>query len=557
MYQIECNGNPLHNDNSETLRLFGINLEIEANQFGSLNFTIYADHKYYNTLQKLKPIIKVKRETNTIFKGRILDYDVGFMNQWQVECEGSLAFLLDTIVRPYNTTEDTVSYLTRLIDSHNAQINDTEKTFKLGRVSQALNEQINRTSTKYPTTWADINEKLVSKQGGYLIVEYNENDESVLNYITEEDFRLSNQKIHFGDNLLDLNVESKGSEIATAIIPIGGTESDETRINISSYPDGIIQETSEGDVIRKVNDYIYSEEAVKRYGYIFKPMTYEDITNDIGQLVSEAVKELNATKKSIESIELNAIDLSKLGLNINTFAIGTMVEVTSKKHGYEKVLFPITKLSLDLLNPTSNKLSLQKTTATFTEKSANNSVVQNQDAIKVENIESNVVGLDRKIIANQQAITQTTEELTSMVNQTSEEILVQVSEKHYLKDETNALVSNVETQIQQTNDQIEFRFNTFNQNIEELQAGNDAQFQNISKYIRFKDGNILLGEEGNELILKIQNDRISFLESETEVAYFSNRKLYVLDGEFLNQLRLGNFAFIPRTNGNVSFKKVT
>lgn len=557
MYQIEYNGKILHHDNSETLRLYGIELEIEANQLGALNFTIYNDHKYYNTLNKLKSVIKVKRENKTIFKGRILDYDAGFLNQWQVVCEGSLAFLLDTIVRPYNETEDTVSYLNRLIANHNAQINDTEKTFKLGTVSTELNETINRTSTKYPTTWADINEKLVSKKGGYLIVEYDTNDECILNYITETDFKLSNQKINFGDNLLDLKVESKGSEIATAIIPLGGTEEAESRIDISTYPDGIIQETAEGDTIRKTGDYIYSEEAANRYGYIFKSVIYEDITADVGQLVTAAVEELNATKKSIESIELSAIDLSKLGLNINAFSIGTMVSVTSTKHGYDQMLFPITKLSLNLLNPTSNKLTLQKKYATFTEKSASNSVVQNQGSTRIENVENNVVGLDKKIIANQKAIAETTEELTSMVNQTSEEILVQVSEKHYLKDETNALVSNIETQIKQTTDQIEFRFNAFNQNIEDLQAGNDAQFQNISKYIRFKDGNILLGEEGNELILKIQNDRISFLESDTEVAYFSNRKLYVLDGEFLNQLRLGNFAFIPRTNGNVSFKKVT
>lgn len=87
-------------------------------------------------------------------------------------------------------------------------------------------------------------------------------------------------------------------------------------------------------------------------------------------------------------------------------------------------------------------------------------------------------------------------------------------------------------------------------------AGADAKFQEISKYIRFIDGNIILGEEGNELTLKIENDRIAFLESGAEVAYFSNRKLYVLDGEFLNSLTLGNFAFLPRANGNLSFKKV-
>jgi hypothetical protein len=92
--------------------------------------------------------------------------------------------------------------------------------------------------------------------------------------------------------------------------------------------------------------------------------------------------------------------------------------------------------------------------------------------------------------------------------------------------------------------------------MEAVAAGTDAQFEEIRKYIRFVDGNILLGEEGNTLTLRIENDRISFLDSGLEVAYFSNNKLYVTDGEFLNSLQLGNFAFMPRENGNLSFAKI-
>ena len=84
----------------------------------------------------------------------------------------------------------------------------------------------------------------------------------------------------------------------------------------------------------------------------------------------------------------------------------------------------------------------------------------------------------------------------------------------------------------------------------------DAEFEEIRKYIRFVDGMILLGEVGNELELQISNDRISFLQDGAEVAYFSNRKLYVTDTQILHSLQLGNFAFMPRDNGNLSFKKI-
>lgn len=95
-----------------------------------------------------------------------------------------------------------------------------------------------------------------------------------------------------------------------------------------------------------------------------------------------------------------------------------------------------------------------------------------------------------------------------------------------------------------------------NQSINDVAENADAQFQNISKYIRFEDGNIILGEVGNQLTLHIENDIIHFVDNNNTVAYFSNNKLYVTDGEFINTLRLGNFAFSPRENGNLSFSKI-
>lgn len=60
--------------------------------------------------------------------------------------------------------------------------------------------------------------------------------------------------------------------------------------------------------------------------------------------------------------------------------------------------------------------------------------------------------------------------------------------------------------------------------------------------------------------LRLGNDRISFIqgtgESAFEVAYISNNKLYITSGEFLDELRIGNYAFIPGIDGDLNFKKV-
>jgi len=151
---------------------------------------------------------------------------------------------------------------------------------------------------------------------------------------------------------------------------------------------------------------------------------------------------------------------------------------------------------------------------------------------------------------------ETERKLSAQIAATSESITATVMDEVYLKDDTDALISAVNTQITQTAEDVEIRFNEFSQDIDSVAAGTDAKFEEISKYIRFVDGNIILGEEGNTLTLRIDNDRISFLDSGMEVAYFSNNKLYVTDGEFLHSLQLGNFAFMPRESGNLSFGRL-
>lgn len=148
-------------------------------------------------------------------------------------------------------------------------------------------------------------------------------------------------------------------------------------------------------------------------------------------------------------------------------------------------------------------------------------------------VEKAVVALETKVYSD--------------ISKTETGILSTVSEGYYTKTNGEALatqVSGLNTTLSQTSTAFTMRFNEVENDISTMQS-----------YIRYEDGNIILGEAGNELTLKIENDRIAFLDGNVEVAYFSNKKLHVTDGEFLNVLRIGAFAFAPRQNGNLSFTK--
>ncbi len=155
------------------------------------------------------------------------------------------------------------------------------------------------------------------------------------------------------------------------------------------------------------------------------------------------------------------------------------------------------------------------------------------------------------------AITMLEQRYTADIQSTEQAITEKLTSGYYTKADTDALVSEVSTEWKQTAEGFEMNFSNIEKNLDDVANSADVRFQEISSYIRYEDGNIILGRSDSPLILRIENDRIAFIQNNSEVAYFSDNKLFVTDGEFINSIKIGNFAYIPRNNGNLSFNKIT
>lgn len=155
-----------------------------------------------------------------------------------------------------------------------------------------------------------------------------------------------------------------------------------------------------------------------------------------------------------------------------------------------------------------------------------------------------------------QQIANAEKQMQSEIQKTSESIRTEVSEDYYKKDQTDDLLGTISTALEQTKDSFTMQFNSFQADLENVNADNSAKFQELYQYIRFKGGSIELGETGNTITLTIENDRISFKQAGQEIAYMSNNQLYITDANIVTSLRIGNFIFSPRPNGSLDFKKV-
>ena len=341
MYKVYCDDYLLYHSNLESLQIFHPTVELELNKTGSFEFTMYPDHPYFNMVRKLKSVITVYQDDYLLFRGRVLDDEIGWYNQKTIVCEGDLAFLIDSIQRPVTFTGTAAEFLSLVINRHNSQV-EAGKRFTLGTVT--VEGSLTVELTEYMDSLAMLQKYLLDSFGGYLRTRY-EGGVTYLDYRSAITL-LAPQSILFGKNLLDLKRIRKGSDIATALLPVG----------------------SEGLTIASVNnglDYIVDETAKAQFGFIVKMVTFEGIT-DAGELLRKGQAQLAELVNQMESIELSAADLATVDKTVTSFHLGTQVRVTSDPHGLNQ-LFTVSKLSINLLDPASNKLVLGKTVSTFSE----------------------------------------------------------------------------------------------------------------------------------------------------------------------------------------------
>ena len=141
----------------------------------------------------------------------------------------------------------------------------------------------------------------------------------------------------------------------------------------------------------------------------------------------------------------------------------------------------------------------------------------------------------------------------------TEEFKTFVGETFVKEDDFGAYQQSVSTQFSQTKDAFEMKFESTSEAISGVDKDLQDKYNERVSYIRFEDGNIILGRSDSDILLIQKNDRISFVRNVTnlpEVAWFADDILHVTEGQFTVQLGIGKFGFKPGANGNLSFKKV-
>ena len=514
MYQLKYKNYILYDPRlaDEKLIVRDPSVKLAVSKAGGMSFTMDAEHPYLSNLRRMSGLVELLDGTFPIYRGRITSDIKDFYGAHKIETEGIMAVLNDSIIPPFNFPgdfEDDTAYKAAaasgnvvefffrwILSQHNAQVT-AEQQIKPGVVTVSdQNNYITRSSDEYATAMTTISDKLLkSSLGGNLLIRY-EDDGNYLDYYAA--LPLTNtQTVEFAENLLDLSSETDGADIYTAILPEG-----KDGLTIGNLPDGDLT-----DDMVKSGKIIYSKSGVATYGRITRHIKWDDVTVDTN-LRSKAKAALADNGLSMpETITCKAVDLGWQE-GIQHFRVGRMTALVSTPHGYS-ASYPLMELAPDILDPGNTQITLGATQRTYTgsQIDAARNVGNRIESTRKELTDRVDGSASQVIMATQQQIT----DLQHNVNS----IILSALENYVETGDFNSYKEEVSTKLSVLTDQLSIDITKVTERIDNVNGDLQAKYDSITKAFRFTSDGLIIGESGNEILLRLDNDVLQFVRNNT------------------------------------------
>ena len=390
MYVLTYAGNVIHDPREEGVQISTGKLVEESGQSPTLSFTVQPTHPLWRAFNR-ESVMNTEREIEltehetqkVLFRGRIRKVSMSMNGSIDVTCEGAMAYLNDTTVRPYKTydTDEIDCEINApakagelfewFIEQHNLRVSNRCEKFKVGINAGVNFGALQRGTGTRPTTLKEMREKLVKLCGGYFRVRY-VGEDNYLDWLNADGSSEAAQSVELGQNLLDLNTGADGKDIYTAIVPVGktGEGEDEKDVTIDD------EHAYVGGGYDIVGDAVVDTAMAERYGVIEKLMEYDHLSQPQA-LADKAVADLAAGKLS-DSITVSATDLHYADATVQQIDYLQRVQVTSEPHGIDRMMLCVGR-TINLVDPKATRYSFGAIEGTLT-KSGTTSQERTQEA---------------------------------------------------------------------------------------------------------------------------------------------------------------------------------
>lgn len=546
----------IHEPGSSDVKVDAAKISREVNKFDSLSFDIYPGNPGYELVEPFSTLVTVAdtRTGRTVFEGRVIQ-PVPSMDSdgtvcKSVTCESVMGYLCDSLQdwqeqRHWSgsdagdvTVTGLQEFVGELLDVHNARVEE-HKRIHMGTVdlqtfetSDGVTKSIDRAST-----WDNLSGKLLDSFGGEMRVRRGEDGLLYLDY-RESLGATRATRIELARNMTSGQREVDPNEVVTRLYPYG-CKLTETETDESGQTTEV--ETENRLTIESVNGgvpYIDDAVAIERYGIIEGHHEWDDVTLP-QNLLTKAQQWLGQNNALPTSHSFTALDLSLLGLDPDTFEIHDSYPCHNPLIGVDETL-EIVSQTIDICEPENSTFDMGETSHRLSQDIAGSDIVEDFESFQSQT-SSGLTNVGNRVVT-------TLAEIKVFADQIRQTVAQEIQD-------ANDRIQSV-TEMVQSWDGWEFNFTEVTEQINELGSLYGTQL----KYIKFIDGEIWLGRDPDpgedDFKVVISNERIRFLQNNVEVAYISNKQLNITDARITNRLEIGNFAFFPRTNGNMTLRYI-
>lgn len=549
MYQLKYKDYILHDMRlaDEKLIIRDPSVKLAVSKAGEMSFTVDAEHPYLSNLRRMSGLVELLDGTFPIYRGRITTDTKDFYGAHKIETEGIMAALNDSIIKPFSFPEDfkddddykaaaasgnVVDFFFRwILAQHNSQVS-TEQQIKPGVCTVTdSNNYITRSASEYATAMSTISDKLIkSALGGYLLIRY-EDDGNYLDYYAA--LPLTNtQSVEFAENLLDLSSETDGTNIYTAILPEG-----KDGLTIEALPDGDLT-----DDLVKSGLTIYSKSGMATYGRITRHIKWDDVTV-AANLQTKAKAALADNGLSMpETITCKAVDLGWQD-GIQHFRVGRMTALFSTPHGYS-ASYPLMELAPDILDPGNTQITLGATQQTYT--GAQIDAKRETD----KRIESTRQEISERVDESSSQVIQATHQQITDLQQNVNSIILSALENYVETGDFDSYKEEVSTKLSVLTDQLSIDITKVTERIDKVDGDLQSKYSEITKAFRFTSDGLIIGETGNEILLRLDNDVLQFVRNNTPELQITAEGVEAMRIK-VSILCIGNVVWTEDENGDV------
>lgn len=361
MYKVTLYDNPneqkgivIHSPNVNDLKIEGT-IKKEINLIDSFNLTMYLNNPGYGQIKPFKSFIHVlNTKTNKIeFKGRVYGPAENMGTDGNVSvsylCEGELSYLHDSQQRHLEFRGTTKEAFETIVSYHNTQV-ESYKHFRVGNIEvKDTNDYMYFYLSADKDTFDSLKEKLIDKLGGELQIRH-ENGVRYIDWLNRIGHD-SNTEIRLAKNLKSFSRDVDPSEIVTRLTPLGE--------RIESEDESATDASEERLTISNINNdlpYIDRPDLIALFGIQGGAQVWDDVTTE-QRLMTNGQNWLNNQKEVLYQYQLEALDLSLIGLDIDSFKLGNTYPVKNPIMAIDERLRVI-GTSVDINSPESSSLTI-------------------------------------------------------------------------------------------------------------------------------------------------------------------------------------------------------